>query len=600
MKRTQQTLFLLLSSVLLTQCQIDAKHGVVDGHQEIQAGGAATIKIIAFNDFHGQLESPGDFPAAPVGPANVPVGGAEWMAGYLEHLKAQNPHSIVVSAGDLIGASPPVSALFHDEGTIETMNRLGLDFNAVGNHEFDDGKYELLRMQSGGCHPHDIHSCRGAEVGTPVPFEGARFKFLAANVVDTETGKTLFPAYAIKTLNGVRIAFIGMTLKETPAVVNPAGLRGLQFKDEVETVNALIPELQQQHVDAIVLLIHQGGVVRGMQSAAMINLCEGNLEVDSPIKAIVNQLDDAVDLVVSGHTHQAYNCRIANREGRLISVTSANAKGRVLTDIDLVVEAGAVAEVRAQNLVVDRHNGAITPHAGIKAIVDNYQAIASPVINRVIGRISASISRNANEAGESALGDLVADAELAATKDSRNGGAVIAFINYGDIRADLAYLSSSAHEGDGYVTYGEAYAIQPFGNSLVTMTLTGTQLHTLLEQQFTGCTEGYPIGAASNGQSLNRIMQVSEGFRYTWQEKGTPCDNVDPSSMTLNGMPIDPAADYRITVNSFMADGGDQFYVLMHGRDQRGGPQELDALERYFRAHPIVVPSKQDRILRRP
>jgi len=202
-----------------------------------------TIKIVAFNDFHGQLESPGTLRVNPGAPTpNVAVGGVDWMAGYIANLKSQNPNTVVVSAGDLIGATPLISALFHDEGTIETMNRAGLDFNAVGNHEFDEGKDELKRMQAGGCHPTDLNTCRGADVGTPVPFEGAKFKFLAANVVETANGKTVFPPYAIKSMGGVRVGFIGMTLKETPTIVTPSGVEGLQFKDEAATVNALIPK----------------------------------------------------------------------------------------------------------------------------------------------------------------------------------------------------------------------------------------------------------------------------------------------------------------------------------------------------------------------
>ncbi|MGY6278227.1 bifunctional metallophosphatase/5'-nucleotidase [Methylomonas sp. MgM2] len=592
---------LLLSLGLIGPCMADGHHDKERKHGR-RPHKTTSVKIVAFNDFHGQLESPGNFRQSPGGPSNIPVGGVDWMAGYVNDLKAQNPHTIVVSAGDIIGATPLVSALFHDEGTIETMNRLGLDFNAVGNHEFDEGKDELLRMQYGGCHPTDVNSCRGADVGTPVPFEGAQFKFLAANVVETASGKTLFPSYAIKNVKGARIGFIGMTLKETPTIVTPSGVAGLEFKDEAETVNALIPELRKRHVDAIVVLIHQGGVVPVTQSADTINLCEGNLELNSPIKSIVNQLDDAVDLVISGHTHQAYNCRIANRDGRLISVTSANAQGRVLTDIDLTIDKrrGDVIDVAARNIVVDRSNSAILPDAGIKAIVDNYNTIAQPIANRVIGGISANVSRTTNAAGESALGDVIADAQWEATKDEGFGDAVIAFMNPGGIRADLTYATSAANEGDGNVTYGEAFTVQPFGNSLVTMTLTGAQLHTLLEQQFTGCTEGYPATAPAGGQPFNRILQVSEGFSYSWQEKGTPCDNVDPASMTLNGVMIDPAASYRVTVNSFMADGGDQLYVLTQGGDRLGGAQDLDALEAYFAARPVVEPGAQNRITHLP
>ncbi|WP_262966012.1 bifunctional metallophosphatase/5'-nucleotidase [Methylobacter psychrophilus] len=558
-----------------------------------------TIKIIAFNDFHGQMESPGTLRQTPTSPAatNVAVGGVDWMAGYIAKLKSQNPNTVVVSAGDIIGATPLISALFHDEGTIETMNRLGLDFNSVGNHEFDEGKAELKRMQTGGCHPTDLNSCRGVDVGTPVPFEGAKFKFLAANVVETATGKTIFPSYAIKVVGGIRVGFIGMTLKETPTIVTPSGVAGLAFKDEAATVNALIPQLRARGVESIVVLIHQGGVVPITQSFSTINLCDGGLN-NSPIKTIVNQLDDEVDLVVSGHTHQAYNCQIANRDGRMISVSSASAQGKVLTDINLTVNkaTGEVSAVSANNIVVDRTNATVTPNAAIKTIVNNYKTISTPVANRVIGTVSATITKTVNSAGESALGDVIADAQLLETQGVGFGETVVSFMNPGGIRADISYANSTAGEGDGNVTYSEVFTVQPFGNTLVSVTLTGDQIHTLLEQQFTGCTAGYPSSAPVGGQPFNRILQVSTGFSYEWKEKGTACDNVDPTSIKINGIMVDPAASYRVSVNNFMADGGDQLYVLIQGTNRLGGALDLDALENYFSSNSLVAPGLKNRI----
>ena len=295
-----------------------------------------TIKLLGLNDFHGQVQSPGNFTVTPAGGVNpavvTPAGGIDQIAGVIAKFKALNPTTTVVSAGDLIGATPLVSALFHDEGTIETMNRAGLEFNAVGNHEFDEGKNEQKRLQVGGCHPTDTNSCRGAQVGTPVPFEGAKFKFLAANVVDTATNKTLFAPYAIKTYGNVRVAFIGMTLKETPTIVTPSGVAGLSFTDEAAAVNALVPKLRARGVEAMVVLLHQGGTQPVAQNGTTINQCVGGLD-NTPIKPIVAAFDDAVDLVISGHTHQAYNCTWPNKNGRAIPVTSANTIGRVMTDI---------------------------------------------------------------------------------------------------------------------------------------------------------------------------------------------------------------------------------------------------------------------------
>jgi 5'-nucleotidase len=546
-----------------------------------------TVKLIALNDFHGNLQSPGKF-------NGLDAGGVDVIAAYVERLKARNPLNAVVSAGDLIGASPLVSALFHDEGTIETMNRLGLEINAVGNHEFDDGKNELLRMQNGGCHPSDTqNSCKGAEVGTPVPFEGAKFQFLAANVRDKATKKTLFPAYVVKKFKGIPVAFIGLTLKETPSIVTPSGVAGLAFSDEAAEINKLAKKLRTKRIQSIVVLIHQGGV---QTDASDINACTGGLE-GSPIKAIVNKLDDSVDLVISGHTHAAYICQIANKAGRTIPVTSANALGRVLTDIDLSIDTASrdVVAVAAHNLVVDRTAADVTPNAGIKAIVDNYAALATPVTNRVIGSITADITKTQNDAGESALGDVIADAQLEATHSEEFGGAVAAFMNPGGIRADLTFASGGAGEGAGNVTYGEAFTVQPFGNSLVSLTLTGAQIKLLLEQQFMGCTQGYPASDTA-GQPFDRILQVSEGFSYAWNSTAAPCKKVVPGSIRINGEKMKGNAKYRVTVNNFMADGGDKFYVLKKGTKRLGGAQDIDAFEAYLKAHAPVAPGAQNRI----
>lgn len=557
-------------------------------------GKTVSLRVIAFNDFHGNIDgaalnlrSDVDGIRLPSG-AGVPAGGVDYMAGLVRQLRDEVPNSVVVSAGDLIGASPLNSALFRDEPTIETMNRLGLDFNAVGNHEFDDGKDELLRMQRGGCHPTDPNSCQGAKVGTPTPFEGAAFDFLAANVVDSATGQTVFPAYGVEEVQGVRVAFIGMTLKDTPSIVTPSGIAGLSFRDEADTVNALIERLRAEGVEAVVVLVHEGGFARGS-----INGCSG---ASGPVVDVVARLGDAVDAVVSGHTHQAYNCLLPNAVGRPIPVTSAGAFGRLITRIDFSIDPKTrdVIAAQAENRLVDRNNflnaaQPIQPDAQISAIVAGYNALTGPIANRVIGAISANMTRTINAAGESALGDVIADAQLHATQGADKGGAVVAFMNPGGIRADLAYAGSVAGEGDGNVTYGEAFTVQPFGNSLVVKTLTGQQIYDLLEQQWSAAQQ--PSG---------RILQVSQGFTY--RHRFVP--NVSPrggsyvcdGSVTLNGVSIDKAQAYRVTMNSFLATGGDGFSVFNLGTAQLGGEVDVDAFEAYMMAHSPVSPGAQDRI----
>lgn len=575
-----------------------------------------TVKIIGFNDYHGNLQSPGTFgqTADALSPKKA-VGGAEYLAGYIAKMKATNPNTVVVGAGDLIGATPLISALFHDEPAVETLNRIGLDFSAVGNHEFDKGTAELIRLQNGGCVAGSPNSCKGAEVGTPVPFEGAKFKWLAANVVKAD-GKTIFPGYGIKTYNGVKIAFIGMTFKETPTVVTPSGVAGLTFKDEADTVNALVPRLRAQGVESIVVLVHQGGF-QGNNTATPgvltsdINGCTNNL-AGSDIARIVSRLDDAVDLVVSGHSHSAYNCSagtvdtkvvnvsgvntlqslprptgIANKVGRLVPVTQASNYGRLLSDIDVTIDPVSrnITNVAVTNKLVDRTDTSVTPNSNLLNIVTAYNTLVAPISSVVIGSITQAMPNTSNVACNSDNGQMLADAQLAATAPAQFGGAVIAFMNRGGVRADFTYPTSAANEGAGNITYGEAYTVQPFGNSLVTMTVTAQDLKNVLEQQFAGC----------RGQSATatRMMHHSAGFKYSWD--GSQACNSRISNATLTdangvidtlvdstGTVVNPTKTYRITVNNFMATGGDSFTTFLNGTNLLGGAQDIDALSAYL------------------
>jgi 5'-nucleotidase len=526
------------------------------------------VQILAVNDFHGNLEPPTGSSGRVVieGGGTVEAGGVEYLATHIKTLRALNPDTVTVSAGDLIGASPLISALFHDEPTIEAFNDIGLDYNAVGNHEFDEGEAELLRMQNGGCHP--VDGCLDGD-----DFAGASFRFLAANVVRKDNGKTLFPAYKVRSFAGTKVAFIGMTLEGTPVLVTPSGISNLEFRDEADTVNALVPELKAKGVEAIVVLIHEGG------QTATGNPPNGCTGVSGAIVDIVNQLDDEVDAVISGHTHQQYNCTIDDK-----LVTSASSFGRLVTKIDLHIDmaTGEVTTVQADNNIVTRD---VAKDAAVTALVDEARTLSAPIGNRPVGSITATITRAQNAAGESPLGDVIADAQLAATQAS---GAVAAFMNSGGIRADLTYASSPAGEGDGVVTYAEAFTVQPFGNTLVTMTLTGAQIDAVLEQQFVGCM----------GQAVQRILQVSAGFSYTWSASAPACGKVD--SITINGVPVDPAAMYRVTVSNFLAEGGDGYSVLTQGTGETGGPVDLDALTAYLGAHSPVAPGPQNRFTQLP
>lgn len=513
------------------------------------------LKILAINDFHGNIGTSSDGFGG--------TGRADFLAANIRAAEAKAEHSIFVSAGDLIGASPLISALFHDEPTIEAMNLLGLEINAVGNHEFDEGPDELRRMRFGGSHPVDSDL-------DGVPFRGADFEFLAANVVVTETGETIFPPYTIRDFGGVSVAFIGLTLEGTPAVVTVAGVAGLTFNDEVETINTLVPRLKDDNIEAIVVLLHEGGL-----SDSGPNDCGTGLV--GPIFEIVPLLDDAVDLVIAGHTNAEFVCEI---DGKW--VTMADNRGRLFTDIDVSLNrVTRDMTVVAINNVPNLQEG-VVPDPIVTALIDKYDMLAAPVANSVIGTITADIRRFRNAAGESALGGVIADAQLAATASVGRGEAVVAFSHSGGIRDDLEFISGGP-EMDGEVTYGEGFSVHPFGNNLVTMDLTGDQIHTLLEQQW-------------EGQPAPHFLQVSLGFSYAWSASAPDGDKVDPNSIMINGAPVLPLTNYRVTVPSILADGGANFVVLTEGTNRLGGEVELDALTAYFATNSPVSPGRLDRI----
>jgi 5'-nucleotidase len=529
-----------------------------------QSASPVELRILAINDFHGNLRPPpgGIKITDPDNKANkiaVPAGGAEPMATLVRQLRQGHRNSIFVAAGDLIGASPFLSAMFHDEPTIESISMMGLELSAVGNHEFDEGRDELLRMQNGGCHPTD--GCQG-----PHRFTGATFHYLAASTFDKTTGKTLFPAYEIREFEGIPVAFIGLTLKGTADIVSPAGIADLEFHDEAETVNALVPELKARGVEAIVVLIHQGGYPSGDY-----NECPG---INGEIVDLVKKFDPAIGIVISGHTHQAYVCDI---DGRL--VTSADKYGTLVTTIDLKLDPATrkIIGAKADNRIVRDEVYARDPEQ--TALLQSYDQFAAPIANRRAGIITETLSRAPNEAGESPLGDLIADAQLEATRADKLGGAMIAMTNPGGIRTDLTKTDS------GEVSYADIFASQPFRNQLVTLTLTGSQIKALLEQQWLD-------------PKRPRILQVSRGFSYRWDGGKAAGDHVDADSLSLDGKPIDPAMSYRVTVNNYLASGGDGFSVLKSGRAALFGSYDADVLQAYVQTHSPISPGPVGRIVR--
>ena len=537
------------------------------------------VQLLAINDFHGNLQPPsGSSGRIAVGPggATVNAGGVEYLATWIKSLRTTNPNTITIGAGDLIGASPLISGLFHDEPTIESMNALGLDVTGVGNHEFDEGIAELLRMQFGnqlggnGCHPVD-----GCQDGTP--FGGSLFQYLAANVFYEHTNNTILPPYEIHKIGNAKIAFIGLTLEGTPLIVTPAGVAGLEFRPEIPTINDLVAKLRtQQGVRSFVVLVHQGGFQNapfplGYQDSDRCDNFRGD------IVPIVNGLSNDVDVVVSAHTHQPYICRI---NGKL--VTSASSFGRLITDIDLRIDHQTkdIVSATAHNVIVTRD---VAKDADQTAIINKYDALSGPIANRVVGSQTADILRVATPAGETALGDVIADAQLASTSPTDFGGAVVAFMNPGGIRADLICSAPCSATTPAPVTYNQLFTVQPFNNVMTVKTMTGDMIYRLLEQQFTGA---------------NGILQVSNGFAYTWSPTQVP--HVINGSVKINGVAVDKTASYRVAMNNFLAGGGDGFTVFNEGTNPLGGEIDLDAAVNYFMHNSPVSPGPQNRITQIP
>ncbi len=521
------------------------------------------LRILGFNDFHGALEGPNG--EILVDGERIEAGGVHYLAGHMVNKRADADHTTIVHAGDLTGASPLTSALFHDEPTIEAMNLLGLDIAGVGNHEFDQGVDEFLRLVQGGCHPEE--GCREGH-----EYEGAGFPYLAANVRWREEGETILPPYEVRHYGEVKVGYIGMTLEDTPSVVVPSAIVDVSFHEEVETVEQLVPELKEKGVDTIVVVVHEGAVPHG--EVEDISDCA---DVRGPIVSIAEQMPEEVEVIVSGHTHSAYICEFG---GRL--VTQAGHSGRAFTVIDLHFDAatGELVERKARQHAVTPD---IEPPPAVAELVYEYSSLAEQRAGRIVGTITDDLPRGPrSEAGESPIGRLIADAQLAATKEEAD--AQIALMNPGGIRDHLSFDADA--DEPGAVTYAQLHTIQPFANTLITMSLTGEQIHRLLEQQW------------REGDQRPHVLAISSGFSYEWDPNAPLGERVDPESITLDGETIDPDETFRVTVNNFLADGGDGFSVLKEGTDRITGIVDLDALANYVEAHSPIAPPEDVRARR--
>jgi 5'-nucleotidase len=547
-----------------------------------------SLRIIAFNDFHGHLEADGQAlslanPAHPGQRLRVAVGGADALAGTVAALRAGAPDSVLISSGDLVGAAPLVSTLFRHESTIEVMNQMGVDLGIPGNHEFDAGEAELQRLLAGGC--------AATPPGSPAQscaqhgYAGAHFPLIAANI--SRHGSALFAPTWVRQVGPVRVGFIGAITRTTPSIVLPSGIRDLAFGDEAEAINRAAAELQAQGVQALVAVVHEGGELAQTGAEWNDERCPG---WQGALAEIERRITPAVDVILSAHTHQGYRCKLGDR---IVMQATSYGRGVSVVDMQLDARTGRVdrAASRSRNLPVlnAQTDPAVReqllaaepapfgdalrlarPDAATAHTVAAYTALAAPRANQTVGRLGGPVDRSGRT--DSAAGRLIADAQLAATRAPEAGGAELALMNAGGIRADLPCRGAAPCA----VSFGDVFTAQPFGNGLVVMTLSGADLRALLESQ------------QPAGHERPKLLAPSAGLSYRWLASAAPGQHVQ--DLRLNGRAVQPGQRLRITVNSFLAEGGDGYTLLKTYGERVAGPQDIDALLAHVRGNPAPDP----------
>lgn len=497
--------------------------------------GPVQLQILSINDFEGRLE--------PVVVDGRPAGGAAVLASYLNEWErratARGASTIRVQAGDAIGPTPPISGLLQDEPTMMVMDSMRIGFGTVGNHEFNEGVTELLRMQNGGPHP----------VTQPIigVFQAPRVhRFLAANVVWRDGRGPIFSPYAIHDLGGgVRVGIIGITKDDVPSVVSAAGIRDIMFLDEVETVNRIANDLQSRGVRTIIVLHHRGDASGDLFGSPLTGT----------LVPVIERMSPHIDVIINADSHRGYWGRVGNRLV-LQAFAHSNAFGAINLSIDR--QTGDVISSRAE-VVRTLHDPAFPPDPAVAAQVERFAALVAPIVNTQVGTTTAAIVRERNPAGEAPLGNLIADAQRSAM------GTQIAFMNGGGIRADIPA---------GAVTRGALLTVQPFGNTLIRMDLTPDQIRRLLEQQWAG-------------QPFPRILHVS-GMSYTWNPALPVGSRVLANTIMVGGVPLDVACNptCSVSANSFIAAGGDMFSVFAEPTTRTGGVADIDALVNHIQGLP--------------
>ncbi len=514
------------------------------------------ISIFSINDFHGHIQPKSPVPLMPRLPdaktgeiKAQPAGGAAYLASVLQGLRVQRPNAAFVGAGDLIGASPQFSSLLNDEPTLSALSEMGMAATSLGNHDLDAGLTELLRKTRGEC----------PEKGCAWPeFKGAAFPYLAANMLDAQTGKPVLPTHTIQTIGGLKVAFVGAVTRDTPKVIVAKSIRGLRFIDEAEALNALVPRLRAEGAQLLIAMMHEGAMYDGGANDPSY-ACPGlrGRAID-----IANRLDPAYGMIISGHTHQAYTCKI---NGRLL--VQAGSFGGWLTESRLKVSAkGEVLEAESVNHPVLQ--SVVKPNPAFVALVQRASELTNAVRNQPIAMLASGATRStALPYGDSTMGNLIADAQLAFAK--KRGAADIAMINSGGIRADLS------PEPGKPVTMSDLVAIQPFGNEMIVMSLSGAQLREMLQRQL------------PQTPAQRRFTQVSQGFSVTWSQTADGKSTL--RSASLHGVPLQDEKIYRVVVNNFMAEGGDDLSVFRQGTDRNNLGPDIDALVEWLRDNPDAV-----------
>ncbi|MDC3415217.1 bifunctional metallophosphatase/5'-nucleotidase [Terrihalobacillus insolitus] len=481
------------------------------------------VQLLGVNDFHGQIDT-----YRTIGGRKA--GGAEYLSAYINEKEKENKNTLLVHAGDMVGASSPTSSLLQDEPTVEIMDEMGFDIGTLGNHEFDEGVEELKRLIDGGSH--DVTG----------DFAGASFPYIAANVVDKTTGETILPPYAIERVNGMQIGFVGIITQQAKNAIIPSAIEDVRFTDETEAINKAVAELKEKGVKAIVVLAHDP-----------VDSDKDGSNASGEAVEIANSVDDEVDIIIGGHSHRYANTTVDNK-----LLVQSYSYGTAFSDIDLVIDPKTKDIVEKSAEIITTYHDGITPDPTVKQMVEQYQEEVGPLIDRVVGEAAEPITGNTDKSGESALGNLIADSQRQAM------GTDFAFMNPGGIRADL---------DAGDITWGELFTIQPFGNTLVEMTFTGKQIKEVLEQQF------YEGG--------NTILQIS-GLRYTWDPDAPIGDKVR-NLTDQEGIAIQSNKEYTVTVNNFLASGGDGFTKFTEGTNEVIGPVDLDAIVTYIEQQPTPI-----------